>query len=257
MFKNTPLALMKFVAKAALNVAGFGVAGELAVEVLPDVAHDVWAWWAKDKKPAQLQAEVRQVAQLTPAEARQQAERIVAEEAEGQPEAVRKALTAYLAQVPAAIRQSQRCPADPSGRTLLGLSLIKSDDVLQLLPARMPRYQPGDRPAGIGDWELEELLGVGGFGEVWRARNPHLTEPVALKFCLDPQAAQWLRHEAALLGRVMHRAVMRASCRCWTPISMAIRHVSNTSTFPAATCPDSSASGVILRPRTMPGSVHD
>ena len=74
---------------------------------------------------------------------------------------------------------------------------------MELLPAQMPRYQVGDRPPGIGDWELEELLGVGGFGEVWRARNPHLADPVALKFCLDPKAAQWLRHEAALLGRVM------------------------------------------------------
>ncbi len=203
MFKNTPFALMKFVAKAALNVAGFGVAGELAVDVLPEVARDVWNWWGKDKKPDQLRAEVRQVAELTPAEARRQAEQVVAEEAAEQPEAVRKALTAYLSQVPAAIRQSQRCPADPSGRTLLGLSLIQSDDVLQLLPAQLPRFQPGDRPPGIGDWELEELLGVGGFGEVWRARNPHLTEPVALKFCLDARAAQWLRHEAALLGRVM------------------------------------------------------
>ncbi len=204
MFKNTPYALIKFVAKAALNVAGFGVAGDLAIEVLPEVARDVWNWWGKDQKPAELQAQVREVAQLTPAEARQQAEAVVAEEAVGQPEAVRKALTAYLAQLPVSIRQSQRCPADPSGRTLpFGLSLVKSDDVLQLLPAQMPRYQPGDRPAGIGDWELEELLGVGGFGEVWRARNPHLTDPVALKFCLDPKAAQWLRHEAALLGRVM------------------------------------------------------
>jgi serine/threonine protein kinase len=43
---------------------------------------------------------------------------------------------------------------------------------------------------------------VGGFGEVWLARNPHLPEPVALKFCLDPSAARVLRHEAALLGRV-------------------------------------------------------
>ncbi|HTU22058.1 MAG TPA: bifunctional serine/threonine-protein kinase/formylglycine-generating enzyme family protein [Gemmataceae bacterium] len=204
MFRNTPFALMKFVAKAALNVAGFGVAGDLAVEVLPDVARDVWEWWGKNKNPGELQAEVKEVAQLSPADARQQAEQIVAAEAAGQPKDVQKALTAYLAQVPAAIRQSQRCPADPSGRTLLlGLSLAKSDDVLSLLPARMPRYQPGDRPGGIGDWELEELLGVGGFGEVWRARNPHLSDPVALKFCLDPSAAQWLRHEAALLGRVM------------------------------------------------------
>jgi formylglycine-generating enzyme required for sulfatase activity len=203
MFRNTPFALMRFVAKAALNVAGFGVAGEL-VEVLPDVARDVWEWWGKNKKAGELQAEIKEVAQLTPGEARQQAEMAVAAEAAGQPQAVREALTAYLAQMPVSIRQSQRCPADPSGRTLLlGLSLAKPDDVLNLLPARMPRYQPGDRPNGIGDWELEELLGIGGFGEVWRARNPHLSDPVAMKFCLDPKAAQWLRHEAALLGRVM------------------------------------------------------
>jgi formylglycine-generating enzyme required for sulfatase activity len=204
MFRNTPFALMKFVAKAALNAVGFGMAGELAVDVLPEVARDVWQWWGKDKEPGQLQAEVKEVAQLTPSEARHQAEMIVAAEASGQPEAVRQTLTAYLAQVPVAIRQSQRCPADPSGRTMLfGLSLVKSDDLLHLLPAQMPRYQPGDRPNGIGDWQLEELLGVGGFGEVWRARNPHLSDPVALKFCLDAKAAQWLRHEAALLGRVM------------------------------------------------------
>jgi formylglycine-generating enzyme required for sulfatase activity len=204
MFHNTPFALLKFVARAALNVAGFGVAGEIVVDVLPEMARDVWDWWGKNKKPAELHAEVMEVAQLTPAEARQRAEEIVAKEAAGQPEALRKALTAYVAQVPVAIRQSQRCPADPSGRTLsLGLSLVKSDDVLQLLPTRLPRYQAGDRPPGIGDWELEELLGVGGFGEVWRARNPHLPDPVALKFCLASKAAQWLRHEAALLGRVI------------------------------------------------------
>jgi formylglycine-generating enzyme required for sulfatase activity len=205
MLKHTPVALMKFVAKAALNVAGFGVAGDLAMDVIPEMARDVWQWWGKDKQPDERRAEVQEVAQLTPEEARRQAERVVAEEAAGQPEAVRKALTIYLEQIPAAIRQSQRCPADPSGRTVLGISFLKPDDVLHLLPARLPRFQPGDRPAGIGDWELEEVLGVGGFGEVWRARNPHLNEPVALKFCLDPKAAQWLRHEAALLGRVMRQ----------------------------------------------------
>ena len=56
-----------------------------------------------------------------------------AEEAAGQPEAVQKALTLFLAQVPGAIRQSQRCPADPGGCSLLpSLSLAKSDDVLQV-----------------------------------------------------------------------------------------------------------------------------
>jgi serine/threonine protein kinase len=201
---RTPLAFLRFVAKAGLNVVGFGVAGDFAVEVLPDLARDMWQWWGRGRGEAELKAEVQEVAQLQGDEARRAAEAAVIAEAADRPEEVRRALTAYLVQVPAAVRRSQRRPADPSGRSLMhGLSLCQPADVLPFLPSGLPRFKPGDRPAGIGDWELEELLGMGGFGEVWKARNPHLAEPVALKFCLDAGAALVLRNEAALLGRVM------------------------------------------------------
>ena len=67
-------------------------------------------------------------------------------------------------------------------------------------PPRTLRFRPGDRPIRGADWELERLLGKGGFGEVWKAHNPHLPglPPVALKFCLelDDRSRDLLRHEA-------------------------------------------------------------
>ena len=77
---------------------------------------------------------------------------------------------------------------------------------MAILPPRLPRFKRGDRPLPGVDWELEELLGVGGFGEVWKARNPHFDgiAPVALKFCLDPAAKeQLLKHEAKIINHVM------------------------------------------------------
>ncbi len=201
---RSPLALMKVVARAALNAVGMGVAGDLAVSVLPEVARDVWKWWGKDRPPKELCDAVEAVAQLSPDQARQLAQEAVAEEGADKAEDVRKTVACYLEMLPQAVRRSLRRPEDPSGKTVAaGFTLKNTEDVLGLLPVRVARFKAGDRPPGIGDWVLEELLGMGGFGEVWKAKNPYLPEPVALKFCLDATAAQWLRHEAELLSRVI------------------------------------------------------
>jgi formylglycine-generating enzyme required for sulfatase activity len=201
---RAPLAFLKFVAKAALNYVGFGVAGDLAVEVLPDVARDVWEWWGKGTPAVQLRDEVQAVGQLSEPEALRLAAQAVTEEAKQQPPQQRDQVAVWLAQVPAAVRATQRRPADPSGRTVsAAFPLEKPADLLPLLPARLPRFSKGDRPGGLGgDWTLEELLGTGGFGEVWKAVHPSLP-PWAVKFCLDASAKRSLQNEATLLGRVI------------------------------------------------------
>jgi len=119
------------------------------------------------------------------------------------------AVLSYLHQVPATVQRSLRRAADPSGKTLPpGLDLSKGEDLLPFLPTHLSRFKTGDHPLPGVDWVLDELLGVGGFGEVWKAHNPHLGSlaPVALKFCIDPLARQrLLTHEAKVIAQVMRQ----------------------------------------------------
>jgi serine/threonine protein kinase len=85
-----------------------------------------------------------------------------------------------------------------------GLPLDRAEDLVPFLPPRPPRFRPGQRVDGCGTWELEDLLGVGGFGEVWKARSAAAggAHVRALKFCLDPAAMDSLVREKELLERM-------------------------------------------------------
>lgn len=208
---GTSKALLKAVAKAfvkyAGNAVGLGFAGDLLVDVAPEIVGDIWDSWAKSKSEAQRRSELESILQASNAELRQQIVEVVAEVAGRESPQVQQATAEYLVQVPAAMRQSLRRCDDARGSTIPAkLVLDRAESLLPLLPARLPRFKVGDRPLSGVDCELEELLGVGGFGEVWKARNPNFDgiAPVALKFCLEPaEKERLLRHEAAILNRVM------------------------------------------------------
>jgi tetratricopeptide (TPR) repeat protein len=205
---RSPLVLLKFVAKAALNAVSGGLAGDVLFEVVPEVAADAWKWWGQERSAEQRREDVQAVAQARGDEARHQVADVVREVAGDRPSTTQQALAIYLSQIPAQVRKTLRRPADPTGTTVpLELVPRQANDLLPLLPPKLPRFKPGDRPLPGVDWQLEELLGVGGFGEVWKARNPHMPSvpPVALKFCLDAGAAAVLRNEATMLDRVMRQ----------------------------------------------------
>ena len=123
----------------------------------------------------------------------------------GQPDNVRSAAKLYFDQLPGVIQQSLRRTQDKKGLTVPSdCPLSKADDLMRLIPNRMPRFKPGDCPVVGSDLVLTGFLGSGGFGEVWRAKHsdrPHSAE-VVLKFCTDAQASRSLTKEVELLDRI-------------------------------------------------------
>jgi hypothetical protein len=181
-------------------------------DVLFDIAADAWGTYRENCQDDALRGELGELALASGDQVRQEAHAAAMAVASDLPDEVGKKIAAYLSQVPGMIRRSLRRPSDPTGTTVpADLPLRSPEDLMPFLPPRPPRFQAGMRPLPGVDWMLEEPLGVGGFGEVWKARHAHLRNkpPVALKFCLDPSAARMLRNEAGLLDRLMQHGTQQ------------------------------------------------
>jgi len=118
-------------------------------------------------------------------------------------------IRAALPPPPDALAAGKGTPAPaPAGHTILGYTP-------PLEPAASERLPEDLLPAGfrVGDYEIVELIGVGGMGSVYAARNPIIDRQVAIKviashLCRDPDVVQQFVIEARAANQIANRHVV-------------------------------------------------
>jgi formylglycine-generating enzyme required for sulfatase activity len=201
--------LLRLIAIAVWKSTGAALGFHSVADSLPEISDTVWNTWSYMFDAEQRQKEVETLLQVPADELREAISSMVLELLPSEPIEVRQTLISYLQLVPAGLRQAFRRPADAAGTSMPpGIGFGCSEDLLTFLPARLSRFKVGDSPMHNLDWNLVELLGVSGFGEVWKASHPDLTTAttVVLKFCLDPPSAKVMRSQARLQERLILEA---------------------------------------------------
>lgn len=201
--------MMRFLRCIGEAVAGKGLralAGVIPLgECLFDIAADAIERYGRSRQEARIRQDAEQVFQATMEQVRQEAQQIAREVLpQGLAEEVAR-LEHFLTQVPAVARQSLKRPGDRTGKTIPPhLDLLDPIQLVGLLPRRLPLFQTGEPLPHAPQWRFVNLLGAGGFGEVWLARHTFLDQVRAVKFCLDPKARKrLLEHEGEVVKRVM------------------------------------------------------
>jgi serine/threonine protein kinase len=170
-----------------------------------------WRAWFAGAAPEERAAAVAELAALPPEAARNEARDALIELApDADPQDLSVALE-YLSSLPKSL--SRALVLEVAGQRSLPPTVTWEDthSLLQLLPQDIPPYAASAELPGT-PYRLEELLGSGGFGAVYRASSPTLQHlPLAIKFCLDRSLLPALNLERSNLERLMRAGGERGS----------------------------------------------
>lgn len=197
---------LKIVAQSILEKIDDSIISDFVAEATPEMANYVWARWSKATNGAQRRATLETVARCTFDDMDRLIEQVENAFGTSANRDLGKLFGDYLHLLPGSIRRWCKRPSKPAGTTVPPkMPLTCGDDLLPLLPARMTRFQPGDRPWAVGEFELVELIDHSAYREVWKAKNlaDEAAPAVALHFILHPAARSYvLKTGAAALQQV-------------------------------------------------------
>lgn len=183
------------VAQSILDKMDDSLFSDFAIESGPELADAIWTRWRRRSNDAQQRAILATIARCGFEELDALIEGVEKNLGTAANSDLGKLLGDYLHLLPGSIRRRCKRPGQPAGTTVpAALPLACGEDLLPLLPARLTRFQPGDRPWAVGEWELLELLEHSAHREVWKAKS--LTDdkaaPVALHFILHAAARNYV-----------------------------------------------------------------
>ena len=186
-----------------LGIPGLGFVAERAIGHFGPAIIQRWLGWGTHRSKQEWQAAFEDLASVPAPRARTLSEGMLAHAAPDVREEDRRLAVTYLSAIPPCLHHSL-VPESEGGR--LTLPPVPSSErlrqLLQVLPIDpVPFVAPCPLPGT--PYFLEELVGVGGFGAVYRATLPsEQYHPRAIKFCLNPALRSSLEQERDFLRRL-------------------------------------------------------